>query len=347
MIEHSLLRQQQEFIEQEIKQVTENQKNGLYPLEFPMPIGVQFELTMKCNLYCKHCYNASGEDACTDRMDISSWLSVIDNINENGGVFQCIISGGEPLLYGKNMFTVMDALHEKGTGFILITNGMLIRPSTVKKLQKYNYYWVQVSIDDFDAAKHDDFRGVTGSWDKAIEAAFLLSSAGLPLRIAHSVTPENLSRLPDMVDLAYQLGASSIVCGAIMPSGRASNDETIVCTSEGFLTELYNIIQNKQCEYNGRMEVLSSSNLKEDIIRKKNQPNSAIVVRPNGDVRMDCTMPFVLGNVFDDKFSAIWKKHGNSCWSHPKVNEYISKLDMYGEHPEHKNHTDLDIQLDD
>lgn len=348
MNKHSLLKQQERAIEKEIKRIKEEQELEIYPNFFSMPIGVQLELTSSCNLYCKHCYNSSGGKQPKDKMDIDSWLSLIEDINMHGGIFQCILSGGEPLLLRDNLYKIMDPLHYNGTGFILITNGMLVNRSVVKSLQKYRYYWVQVSIDDALPTQHDLFRGVTGSWDKATEAAFLISSAGLPLRIAHSVTPANIERLQDMIDIAFQLGASSIVCGPVMSSGRATlnNSFSLNSNNDTFLAKLYTIIEKNQNDYQGKMDILSSANLKLDFKRKTNQPNSAIVIRPNGDVRIDCTMPFVVGNVLKDSIFNIWKNKGKFCWSNPKVEQYISELDSHGEHPFHKNHFDLDFVLD-
>ena len=86
------------------KQETENiirmQAAGLYPQSFSYPVTLQFELTGACNLKCKHCYNSSGD---TDRIDYkrmipNEWKILARQIVEDGGIFQCIISGGEPLL---------------------------------------------------------------------------------------------------------------------------------------------------------------------------------------------------------------------------------------------------------
>lgn len=34
-------------------------KNELYPQRFEFPLMLQLELTAKCNVFCKHCYNDS------------------------------------------------------------------------------------------------------------------------------------------------------------------------------------------------------------------------------------------------------------------------------------------------
>ncbi len=342
---HRLLKQQAECAQNHIKRIKDDQEQGLYPKSFSLPLGLQFELTSKCGLYCKHCYNASGESHSKDEMTLADWKQLVDGIIKEGGIFQCIISGGEPLLLADSMFEIMNPLHEDGTGFVLITNGLLVTNDIVKKLKKYNFYWVQVSIDDVLDTAHDEFRGKIGSWDKAINAAYLFSGAGFPLRIAHAVTPDNLSRLPEMIDLAYKLGASSMVCGSVMLSGRAVANKELFSNDDEFLHELYSVIERSQCQYRGKMDILTSSDLMMDIDKKKELPNSAVVIRPNGDVRMDCTMPFTVGNVLKNSITDIWRNLGANCWEHDTVTQYISELDERGIHPSHKNHQDLDIKL--
>lgn len=144
--------------------VKKMQSIGLYPKKFDMPILLQFELTHKCNVFCKHCYNNSGtHNTCKDAMTPEKWKQFCHYIVEKGGIFECIISGGEPLLLGNDLFDIMDILHEDGTYFLLITNGFLLTEEKVKKLAKYHYKWIQVSIDGATAEYHDAFRQKNGS----------------------------------------------------------------------------------------------------------------------------------------------------------------------------------------
>ena len=93
--------------------VKKMQSIGLYPKKFDMPILLQFELTHKCNVFCKHCYNNSGtHNTYKDAMTPEKWKQFCHYIVEKGGIFECIISGGEPLLLGNDLFDIMDILHE-------------------------------------------------------------------------------------------------------------------------------------------------------------------------------------------------------------------------------------------
>ena len=212
--------------------IAELQKMGAYPRKFDYPITLQFELTGQCNLACKHCYNRSGDRDRKTLMTPDKWCELAHQIVDDGGIFQCIISGGEPLLLGDKLFEIMDILHDDGTSFVVITNGLLLTKDKVKRFEKYRFFWFQISIDGADELTHDTFRGVKGSFKNAVNGALEISHAGIPLVIAHSVTPQNIDKIEDMVILAYNLGANTVILGEVLPSGRAMKNKDIIMTEE-------------------------------------------------------------------------------------------------------------------
>jgi MoaA/NifB/PqqE/SkfB family radical SAM enzyme len=313
---------QKQQLANEKQDIARLKEQGVYPECFSMPIGVQFELTAKCNLECKHCYNQSHPQK-DDAMMFPDWRRTVSDIIDAGGIFQCIISGGEPLLLGDKLFDLMTPLYKDGTSFILITNGWLVNEKIVKQLAQYKYYWTQVSIDHLLENEHDAFRGRTGSWQRAVNAAELFSAAGFPLRIAHSVTPDNLPYLGQFIDFVYLLGASSIVCGDVMLSGRVAEHRHLLMNDEQ-RNQMYEIIDTQQKKYAGRLTILAGISEQLSIESKSELPNQSVIIRPNGDVRLDCTMPFVIGNVLERPFPDIWRDYGNTCWQDERVKLYVA-----------------------
>jgi MoaA/NifB/PqqE/SkfB family radical SAM enzyme len=313
-----------------LNRITGLQAQGYYPKSFSKPLGFQLELTTRCNLRCKHCYNASGGSAQND-LPSDLWDRVVDEIAAMEP-FQIIISGGEPLLLGERLFRIMDRLADEPTRFILITNGWYADSATISRLCRYRYYWMQVSIDGDRPASHDAFRGVQGSWERAVRAAYEIAARGKPLVIAHSVHPDNVESLPTMIDLAAILGATRIVADEVMPVGRAwQSRESIRLTEEQrhFMAE---VIYSKQQEYRNRMEVLRTSDPANSFALNLASPCSVLLIRPNGDVKLDCVLPFVIGNVRHQKVADIWESVGKEAWKHPRVqafvNDYMSTGDF-------------------
>lgn len=303
-------------------------KSGVIPRAYERPTGAQLELTYKCNQRCRHCYNKSGE--CTDKSELSidEWKKVARELGELG-IFQCVLSGGEPTLLGDSLFEIMDILNEYNVKFIVITNGMLINEKNIEKFKKYRYNWFQVSIDGSRPELHDYVRGVNGAWEKAINAANLVKEAGLPLVISHAVVKKNLPYLEEMIDAAYLLGAEKITTGPFSYMGRGIlNEEELDLTVEE-RQQVYAISNRKMHEYKGRMQVAVSSEEVLGLRTKLIEPNGVVLVRPNGDVKIDCVAPFKIGNVRTSSVKDIWNNIGRNVWEHPRLIEYVKSIKSY------------------
>lgn len=335
-----------ESIERQKQRVHELMKNGDLPQKMSMPLGIQLELTRLCNLKCLHCYNRSENNLNTRHdLDSAKWLSIAEDIVSSGGVFQVIISGGEPLLMGDSLFEIMDVFHNDGCRFILISNGYLMDEEKIQRLKKYNFAWIQISIDGVDASGHDNFRMKEGSWGKAIRAAVNISNAGIPLKIASTIRPSELNRLNDYVIQAYQLGASAIILGDIMPSGRAIDNENLVMDLDEksqFITEIGKLRQ----KWENIIDIQSSSFVSLQLTQATIGAIDSVIIRPNGDVRLDCIAPFVVGNVKANNFKEMWDKIPGNIWQHPAVQEYISKVEKFsGRSGSIRNYFDEDVYL--
>lgn len=334
------------FTKDEQKRISSLIDNELFPRTFDFPLTLQFELTTHCNVRCKHCYNNSGvANTKKDRMGASEWKEFAKYLVKKGGIFQCVISGGEPLLMGDDLFEIMDILHNDGTSFLVISNCFLMTQEKAKRFSKYRYQWFQVSIDGATPEVHDEFRQRSGSWERAVKGAYMLSKEGIPLAIAHSVNPQNVSQIEDMCKLAYELGAGSILLGEVTPSGRSANNHELLLNYEQ-KNFLYRKAEELAQYYAGRMRVQRSSTVRNQLKRYMNTPNSGAIIRPNGDIRLDCMAPFVIGNVLDEDFQQIWLQKGGTCWENPEVIKYA---ESYNEDDDinvaYKNYFDEDIHI--
>lgn len=318
---------------------------GLYPSHFKMPLVVQYELTANCNLNCKHCYNASKPTKEKDAMTPEKWKEFSRYLVSKGGVFQCILSGGEPLLLKNDLFEIMDILHDDGTYFHIISNGLLLDKEIAFKLNKYNYKWIQISIDSSQADIHDNFRGRRGTWQKAIEAVINLVNEGIPVAIAHTTTKNTIDDIEPMCKLAIQLGVSTIIFGEISGSGRAYDNLNLLLDYNE-KNRLQNNINDCIQKYGDRISIHRTAGIKAMLSRFSGTPNTGIIIRPNGDMRLDCMMPFVLGNILKDDFYEIWNKKCDSAWDNPLVKEFIDSYDPYEDKNDFiKNYKQPDIKI--
>ena len=320
------------------------QDAGAYPKKFEYPMTLQFELTGQCNLKCKHCYNRSGDADRKTLMTPEKWCELSRQIVADGGIFQCIISGGEPLLLGEKLFDIMDILHDDGTSFVIITNALLLTKKFARKFNKYRYFWFQISIDGSTAELHDEFRGVKGSFNRAVNGALEISDLGIPLVIAHTVTPKNLPYVEEMIQLSYDLGANSIILGEVMPSSRAYEHGEIILSNEQ-KNFLYGKIEELTPKYRGKVTIQRSAELKIQMERYQQEVNAGGIIRPNGDFRIDCMAPFTVGNVLNNSIKNIWLEKGIDAWQFAAVKNFVNSIDEDEQTAAIMNHVDADIAL--
>lgn len=315
-----------------------------YPSYFNGPVSLQLELTSQCNCKCQHCYNRSGIGHKKDIMTSARWIDFCHRIVSGGGVLQTTISGGEPLILGKELWNIMDILHDDGTVFNMITNGYLFNREVLSNLLKYNFYWVQVSIDSPVSKYHDEFRGLKGSWDKAVTAAYTIALSGIPLRIASTVTPYTINYLEEYVQMAINLGASYFIIGEVVPSGRAFDNLDILLSNEQ-RNYFYEAMEGLRKKYIKQISILISGSQRVQLEYSSDNVLDGAIIRPDGTVRLDCGCPFVIGNILEKDIFDIWKEKRN-CWQHPLVKKYIESCDpITGFSNFMKNYNDNDILI--
>ncbi len=335
-----------EEMRRSVARIREMQKQSSWPHYFSFPPRLQLELTSRCNMRCRHCYNNSGVPQPTkDRMTPEEWRRFARYLADRGGVAQCVLSGGEPLLMGDTVFDIMDILRENDTTFLVFTNGYLLDRDRVRRFAEYRYQWFQISIDGAEASVHDPFRQCPGSWERAVRGAGMIAEAGLPLQIAHTVTSENLSGLRAMCELACRTGAGTLLLGEVNLSGRASEHRSLLLSREQ-KNQYLQAYEELTEEYAGRLTLLLTGPVKIHLMSLAGKPMDYAVIRPNGDIRLDCLAPFVIGNVLDEDLATVWRKKAPDCWQDERVTDYIAGFsDETDQNEAFGNYTDQDIRL--
>jgi MoaA/NifB/PqqE/SkfB family radical SAM enzyme len=172
----------------------------------------------------------------------------------------------------------------------------------------------------------------------------MLADVGIPLAIANTVTPETIHDLPEMANLAYSCGAALLITGEVFPSGRGILNNGLLLNNEQ-RAMFWRLIEEQRVLFDGRMQIQRSMSNRSQLEGVADLPMAGAIIRPNGDIRLDCIAPFVMGNVANASFYEQWQKCGNS-WQDKRVKDYIESVDLYsGKSTLHKNHVEGDIVL--
>jgi len=111
------------------------------------PITAVWEITMGCNMRCKHC-GSSCENALEGELTTEEALKLCDELGELG--FKWItLSGGEPTTR-KDWHLIAKRLNENGIIPNMITNGWLMNEEIADKAVEAGINTVAISVDGLE-----------------------------------------------------------------------------------------------------------------------------------------------------------------------------------------------------
>jgi MoaA/NifB/PqqE/SkfB family radical SAM enzyme len=170
---------------------------------------ILFGITKKCGFKCEHCCEWENLNK-PEVLSVEDLVSVIHRFQQLG-VTQVQLSGGEPMNRLNDIILLLNRA-KKGTDFWILSSGYNITAEKAILLKKHGLTGITISLDHCEEELHDTFRGVPGSFKRALHAAACARHAGLA--VCFSICPtqkfinrENLFRY---AILARDAGASFI-----------------------------------------------------------------------------------------------------------------------------------------
>ncbi len=182
-----------------------------------IPRLIFWELTKRCNLNCAHCRAEAEDIDYSGEIGIDGVKKIIDDITSKYSPI-LILTGGEPL-FREDIFEIASYAAEKKLRVALATNGTLITDESAKKIKAAGIARASISIDGSSASSHDGFRGITGSFEKALNGARLLKQNGVEFQFNMTVTKRNIGEVEDILALALEEGASALHLFMLVPVG--------------------------------------------------------------------------------------------------------------------------------
>jgi MoaA/NifB/PqqE/SkfB family radical SAM enzyme len=188
-------------------------------------------VTRRCPLRCRHCsewQNLHGPEALT----VEELVAVARRFRERG-LSHLQMSGGEPLQRLEAVEAIARDVSPEVECWVL-TSGVGLVPEVARRLRAAGVVGVQVSLDDVEAAGHDAFRGVEGTFARAVAGARTARANDLALCLNFTarrelLTPERLERYPR---LARDLGAGFVQVLEPRPVGRWAGAEVSLSAAE-------------------------------------------------------------------------------------------------------------------
>jgi radical SAM protein with 4Fe4S-binding SPASM domain len=228
--------------------------NTYNPIPKRIPYMVVWNFTNMCNLKCKHCYQDAKASGTTDELTLIEKLDFVDTLNENK-VKVPVISGGEPLIHD-DFFPVIDKMVSNGMHVAAASNATMITANFARKLYEHGLAYIEISLDSVYPHKHEEFRGITGCWEKTIEGIKNCIDVGIFTAVATVFTKNTLNEVNEMVDFVSSLGAHRFIHFNFVPTGRGPDITDQDLSPEEREKVLYKLFKKRRT---AGLEILSTA----------------------------------------------------------------------------------------
>ncbi|MCL5291501.1 MAG: radical SAM protein [Actinobacteria bacterium] len=282
---------------------------------------IQWHLTERCNLSCRHCYQEGRTRTELPLDEIAGILRAFTATfnawkEEYGMVFQprLQVTGGEPLIR-RDLFDLLDFASESGFTLSLLTNGALVDDSTADAIAAREIDLVQISLEG-GSKTHDAVRGA-GAFEKATSAARRLSERGQFVSFNMTLSRLNAGEVDSLIEAGNGTGASRISFSRLVPSGSGLElADAILMPRE--LKEVYEELNQRN---EPAIEVVCRDPLMGLFSARDGRPASAkeempvggcsaglaaITVLPDGTAMACRRLGLVIGNLLETPFRELW-----------------------------------------
>ncbi len=188
------------------------------------PIYAVWEITLKCDLACRHCGSRAGQ-ARPDELSTAEALDLVRQMAELG-VKEVTVIGGEAYLRD-DWTEIIAEVRKHGMQSTMTTGGRGITPERALAAKRAGLQSASVSIDGNEAT-HDRLRGVRGSYASALEALRNLSSAGIGVSVNTQINRLSVPDLPDVLETLIAAGCHSWQIQFTVAMGRGADEPEVL-----------------------------------------------------------------------------------------------------------------------
>jgi radical SAM protein len=205
------------------------------------PYIVIWEVTQACDLACVHCRACAQPKRNPFELSTDEGKKLIDQIAEmQVPVF--VLTGGDPLKR-PDLFELIEYAREVEVRVSLTPSATpLLTRDVVYRLRESGLARLAVSLDGSHRTVHDAFRGMSGSFDRTMEAIDWANEAGLPVQINTTFSRTNYE---DFDNIARLVASKKIALWSVfflVPTGRGKLDELLSADEfEGLFARLHQL----------------------------------------------------------------------------------------------------------
>jgi radical SAM protein with 4Fe4S-binding SPASM domain len=293
------------------------------PQDAVRPIYCVWELTLACDLACRHCGSRAGK-ARPDELDTEECLDLVRQMAALG-VREVSLIGGEAYLRD-DWVKVIEEITRTGMAANLTTGGRGMTKERARAAYAAGLRDASVSLDGLEAT-HDRLRNVAGSFRAALAAMENLREAGVRVNNNTQINRLTLPDLPELLEVMIANGSHAWQLQLTVPMGRAV-DEPDVLLQPYDLLELFPLLPRLKARadeagvfvwrgnslgYFGPYESLIASWMPDGHGRGCGAGQTLLGIEADGTIKGCPSLPtkdWASGNVRDASLRDIWERGG-------------------------------------
>ena len=276
---------------------------GNRAIEMGIPLGVQLDLTYRCNERCVHCYldhEDHGEMTTAEVKDVLGQLA-------EAGTFFLTLSGGE-IFMRPDLFEIVAHARALTFSVKLKTNAVMITPAKARRVAGLGVESVQISLYSDKPEVHDRITKLPGSFKRTLAGARALKAAGVKVSFANVLMKHNADDYPEVRALCKQLDIEYKADATITPMMDGDRSVLALNVDARKLAQIYH--DDAMVGDAGAYCAAPAGPLgAEDALHTLpcSAGHSAAYISPYGEVFPCVQFPYLSGNLRDKKFIDIWR----------------------------------------
>jgi len=191
------------------------------------PLMFYYEVTLACDLACKHCRASAQESPHPDELSTAQAKALLDQAAGFPRRPTLVMTGGDPLkradlpelIRHAAAVGLQPALTPSATPLATFEAFERVRAAGVRALG--------ISLDGADAGTHDAFRGLEGSFDRTMRMLDFARTLEMPVQVNTTITRRNVAQVDAIAQLLAAKGIAMWSVFFLVPVGRGVEEERI------------------------------------------------------------------------------------------------------------------------
>jgi radical SAM protein len=190
------------------------------------PFTVIWETTRACDLACLHCRAEAIPQRSSAELNFAEAQRLVDSVKAFGAPYPLfILTGGDPAKRA-DIFDIIAYARAQGLRVAMTPSATpLISRDAVRCFAAAGLVRLALSLDGKDAATHDGFRGVAGSFQHTLQILDWCREFGLETQIHTTVTRHVTDDLPAIAEMIAERGIKLWALFLLIAVGRAARPE--------------------------------------------------------------------------------------------------------------------------